>query len=86
MGLERFATLGRFSAQMAHDLKNPLAAAKGAAEYLTEELRRAGDGANQEFAQLVVDQLDRLARGDRPLPAPLEARAAAQASSTPTSW
>jgi signal transduction histidine kinase len=59
-GLERFATMGRFSAQMAHDLKNPLAAAKGAAEYLTEELRRAGGGANQEFAQLVVDQLDRL--------------------------
>ena len=59
-GLERFATLGRFSAQMAHDLKNPLAAAKGAAEYLTEELRRAGGGPNQEFAQLVVSQLDRL--------------------------
>ncbi len=59
-GLERFATLGRFSAQMAHDLKNPLAAAKGAAEYLTEELRRKADVPNQEFAQLVVAQLDRL--------------------------
>jgi two-component system, NtrC family, sensor histidine kinase HydH len=58
--LERFASLGRFSAQMAHDLKNPLAAAKGAAEYLTEELRRAGGGPNQDFAQLVVGQLDRL--------------------------
>jgi len=60
-GLERFASLGRFSAQMAHDLKNPLAAAKGAAEYLTEELRRAEREADQNFAQLVVDQLDRLA-------------------------
>ena len=60
VGLERFATLGRFSAQMAHDLKNPLAAAKGAAEYLAEELRRAGDGPNQDFAKLVVTQLDRL--------------------------
>jgi two-component system, NtrC family, sensor histidine kinase HydH len=59
-GLERFATLGRFSAQMAHDLKNPLAAAKGAAEYLTEELRRGGDVSNQDFAKLVVAQLDRL--------------------------
>ena len=59
-GLERFATLGRFSAQMAHDLKNPLAAAKGAAEYLAEELRRAGDAGNQDFAKLVVTQLDRL--------------------------
>ncbi len=59
-GLQRFASLGRFSAQMAHDLKNPLAAAKGAAEYLAEEMRRAGGGPNHEFAQLVVTQLDRL--------------------------
>ncbi|MFO0598138.1 MAG: ATP-binding protein [Myxococcaceae bacterium] len=59
-GLERFASLGRFSAQMAHDLKNPLAAAKGAAEYLVEEMRRAGGGPNEEFATLVVGQLDRL--------------------------
>ena len=29
--LEQMATLGRFSAQMAHDLKNPIAALKGAA-------------------------------------------------------
>jgi|APLak6261679142_1056127.scaffolds.fasta_scaffold00031_75 signal transduction histidine kinase len=59
-GLERFASLGRFSAQMAHDLKNPLAAAKGAAEYLTEEMRRGGQEEHRQFAQLVVDQLDRL--------------------------
>jgi signal transduction histidine kinase len=59
-GLERFASLGRFSAQMAHDLKNPLAAAKGAAEYLKEEMRRAGNASNEEFAALVVTQLDRL--------------------------
>lgn len=59
-GLERFASVGRFSAQMAHDLKNPLAAAKGAAEFLTEEMRRAGGGPNHDFAQLVVQQLDRL--------------------------
>lgn len=60
-GLERFATLGRFSAQMAHDLKNPLAAAMGAGEYLTEELRRAGDVEKEKFAKMVVSQLDRLA-------------------------
>jgi two-component system sensor histidine kinase HydH len=59
-GLERFATLGRFSAQMAHDLRNPLAAAKGAAEYLAEELRRANQPEQQDFAQLIVQQLDRL--------------------------
>ncbi len=60
VGLERFATLGRFSAQMAHDLKNPLAAAKGAAEYLAEEMKRAAQPQHEEFAQLVVQQLDRL--------------------------
>ena len=59
-GLERFATMGRFSAQMAHDLRNPLAAARGAAQYVVEELRRKGDTGNEEFAQLVVGQLDRL--------------------------
>ena len=35
--MERLATLGRFSAQMAHDLKNPIAALKGAAQFLQEE-------------------------------------------------
>lgn len=60
-GLERFATLGRFSAQMAHDLKNPLAAAKGAAEFLAEEMRRSSQPQHEEFAQLIVQQLDRLA-------------------------
>lgn len=59
-GLQQLAAVGRFSAQMAHDLKNPLAAARGAAEYLTEEMRRAGDATNVEFAGLVVGQLDRL--------------------------
>ncbi len=59
-GLARFAAVGRFSAQMAHDLKNPLAAARGAAEFLTEELRRANLGQQQEFSQLIVQQLDRL--------------------------
>ena len=62
-GLERLALMGRFSAQMAHDLKNPLAAARGAAQYLEEELRqgRPIDG-QKEFVGLVLEQLDRLGR------------------------
>lgn len=59
-GLERFAHLGRFSAQMAHDLKNPLAAAKGAAQYLEEELRREGHAQHEAFSALLVQQLERL--------------------------
>jgi two-component system sensor histidine kinase HydH len=59
-GLERSATLGRFSSQMAHDLLNPLSAARGAAEFLGEALRRKSDDENVAFAGLIVDQLDRL--------------------------
>jgi len=58
--LSRYAALGRFSAQLAHDLRNPLAAARGAADYLAEEMRRRGQSADVEFATLVVQQLDRL--------------------------
>lgn len=59
-GLERFATLGRFSGQMAHDLKNPLAAAKGAAQYLSQDLHQRGLQDVREFSELVVQQLDRV--------------------------
>lgn len=59
-GLERFATFGRFSAQMAHDLKNPLAAARGAAELLEGELRGLDQETLRHFSELLVQQLDRL--------------------------
>lgn len=59
-GLTRFATLGRFSAQMAHDLKNPLAAARGAAELLEGEVKSLGRDDLSHFATLLVQQLDRL--------------------------
>lgn len=61
--LDRFATLGRFSAQMAHDLKNPLAALKGAAQFLKEEKARGHslDGRG-EFIDLVLEQAERLER------------------------
>ncbi|MFO0647437.1 MAG: HAMP domain-containing sensor histidine kinase [Polyangiales bacterium] len=57
------ATLGRFSAQMAHDLQNPLAAAKGATQLL---LRARGDEAltpsQAEYARLIHEQMDRMLR------------------------
>ncbi|MCE9669236.1 ATP-binding protein [Myxococcus stipitatus] len=61
--MERLATLGRFSAQMAHDLKNPIAAMKGAAQYLKEEHARgqSWDG-HGEFLDLMLEQVERLGR------------------------
>jgi signal transduction histidine kinase len=59
--LVRLATLGRFAAQMAHDLKNPLAALQGATQLLLEERangRSIDDRA--EFLELMVQQIDRL--------------------------
>ncbi len=58
--LSRFTTLGRFSAQMAHDLKNPLAAAKGASEFLQTELATLQRDDLAQFSGLLVQQLDRL--------------------------
>jgi len=59
--LVRFATLGKMSAQMAHDLKNPLAALKGAAQLLREE-RSQGRSIDDkiEFLDLLVEQSNRL--------------------------
>jgi|GEM_PF-484568 len=60
--LEYHATLGRFSAQMAHDLRNPLAAIKGAAQYLKEEQKRGTLNDAGDFLTLIIDQANRLDR------------------------
>lgn len=57
--------LGHAAAQMAHDLKNPLAAIRGAADVLAEELRRGGDVPREELLELaggIREDADRLAR------------------------
>lgn len=60
---EQLAALGRFSAQMAHDLRNPLAAIKGAAQILVEERRRGAlEGPYGELLELISEQADRLSR------------------------
>lgn len=62
-GLSRFANVGRFSAQMAHDLKNPLAAARGALDFLEEERRQGRSlDAHAAFLTLVGEQLARMTR------------------------
>lgn len=57
------ATLGRFSQQLAHDLRNPLAAIQGAAQFLLEE-RRAGRtmDEHEDFVQLILERAARVER------------------------
>jgi two-component system sensor histidine kinase HydH len=57
------ATLGRMAAQMAHDIKNPLASIRGAAQFLAAE-RAAGRSIDDQndFLDLLVKQCDRLTR------------------------
>ena len=51
--LSEMARMGRFSAQMAHDLQNPLAALKGAAQFLQEEQKQGRSLADQaEFFEV----------------------------------
>ena len=60
---ERLATLGRFSHQMAHDLKNPIAALKGALQFLKEEERQGRSLAGHaDFLDLMLDQVGRVHR------------------------
>jgi two-component system, NtrC family, sensor histidine kinase HydH len=59
--LEQMATLGRFSAQMAHDLKNPIAALKGATQFLQEEHARGRPWDDKgDFLDLLLEQVERL--------------------------
>jgi two-component system sensor histidine kinase HydH len=60
---QRLVTLGRYSQQLAHDLKNPLAALKGALQFLAIERRegRSIDG-QAEYLSLMLEQVERLDR------------------------
>ena len=57
------ATLGRFTEQMAHDLRNPLAAIRGAAEFIVAE-REAGRelSAADQMLGIVVERTRRIER------------------------
>jgi signal transduction histidine kinase len=59
--VEHLATLGRFSAQLAHDLKNPLAALQGATQFLQGEVERGMPlQQQQEFLGLILEQVGRV--------------------------
>jgi signal transduction histidine kinase len=55
------ATLGRVSAQMAHDIKNPLAALKGATQLLARDLSQPDPGLDRaRFVALMLAQIERI--------------------------
>lgn len=61
--LEESATLGRFAQQMAHDVRNPLAAIAGAAQFLLlEQAEGRPLEPHRGFLELIVDRAERLER------------------------
>jgi two-component system, NtrC family, sensor histidine kinase HydH len=61
--VHRLATLGRFSEQLAHDLRNPLAALKGAVQFLkTERAQGRPLEPHGEFLDLMSEQVERMQR------------------------
>jgi signal transduction histidine kinase len=55
--------LGRFSAQMAHDVRNPLAALRGSVQLLKHDLAAPQAGLDRiEFVDLMAEQIARLER------------------------
>ena len=61
--LEKLVALGRFSEQLAHDLRNPLAALKGAVQFLMVE-REQGRSLDDQgaFLSLMLEQVERTGR------------------------
>jgi signal transduction histidine kinase len=60
---EELVALGRFSEQLAHDLRNPLAVLKGSVQFLAAEGRAGGRiDEHADFLTLMQDQLVRMER------------------------
>lgn len=59
---DRLAVLGRMAAGLAHEVKNPLGAIKGAAQLLSDAPRRNNDDTEREFVSIILEEVDRLDR------------------------
>ncbi|HYF01499.1 MAG TPA: ATP-binding protein [Planctomycetota bacterium] len=58
---ERLALLGTMAAGVAHEIRNPLAAIKGAAQFVEKEVEAAGLGGEaRDYLRLVSGEVDRL--------------------------
>jgi signal transduction histidine kinase len=55
---ERLAAIGAMAAGLAHEIRNPLGAIKGAAQYLDPKRFQSGEEA--EFLQVIIDEANRL--------------------------
>jgi signal transduction histidine kinase len=61
--VQRLAGLGRLAEQLAHDLKNPLAALKGGLQFLSVELQQGRSlDARASYLQLMLEQVERVHR------------------------
>jgi len=59
---DRLAALGSMAAGLAHEVKNPLGAIKGAAQLLEEVGGSADDPAAREFVGIILEEVNRLDR------------------------
>jgi signal transduction histidine kinase len=59
---DRLAALGAMAAGLAHEVKNPLGAIKGAGQLLAESQDGSRGGSDQEFVGIILEEVERLDR------------------------